>query len=160
MIKTTLEKVKRLFLTKEFMVFLIIGGMSATLNFCTGFLFRQAFVGKYFYTISIWVGFTAGSISSFILNRLITFKAFDEKVHSQLIKFGIILIFSVLIASGIANIFMITYYSLNIGFVTPKQAETITRLASIGLTTFFNYPAIKFFSFRKIEFKKEKSKGS
>ncbi len=156
MVKTALEKVKKLFLSKEFIVFLIIGGMSATLNFFTGFLFRQAFPGKYFYTISIWVGFTAGSISSFILNRLITFKAFDEKIFNQIVKFAVILVFSVLIASGIANVFMITYHSLNISFITDKQAETLTRLASIGLTTFFNYPAIKFFSFRKINLKKDK----
>ncbi|GEM_PF-6082201 len=153
MIKTALEKVKKLFLSKEFVVFLIIGAMSATLNFFSGFLFRQIFTGKYFYTISIWVGFTAGSISSFILNRLITFKAFDERIINQIAKFAVVLLFSGIIASGIANILMITYHSLGISFINSKQAETLTRLASIGLTTFFNYPAIKFFSFRKINFK-------
>ncbi|MDP4181565.1 MAG: GtrA family protein [Bacillota bacterium] len=157
MINKTFEKIKKLFLSKEFMVFLVIGGISAAINFISGFLFREAFSGKYFLTISIWVGFTAGSISSFVLNRLITFKAFDQKILNQIVKFAIMLVFSGIIASAIANITMKIYYFLSIDFISVKQMETISRLASIGLTTFFNYPAIKFFSFRKIEFRKKNS---
>jgi len=150
MLSSIFNKVKKLFLSKEFLIFLFVGGFSAFLNYMSGFLFNLAFEGKYFYTISIWVGYLIGSISSFILNKTITFKANDENVFSQMIKFTIIFFCSLAVSGTIANIVMITYHASHTDIVTVKQMENIARFISIGLTTFFNYPANKFFSFRKI----------
>ena len=150
MIKKITKKVLNLFLSKEFMVFLTVGASAALVNFMGGVLFRAVFPGKYFYTISIWVGNLCGSVVSFIFNKRITFKANDEKIINQVIKFSIVFFCSIAIASGIANVAMIIYNSLDISIFTVNQAENIARLLSIGLTTLFNYPAAKFFSFKKI----------
>lgn len=150
MITRFIKKVFNLFLSKEFMVFLSVGAIASLVNFMGGFLFRAVFTGKYFYTISICLGYLLGSAVSFLLNKMVTFKAHDEKVINQITKYIIVLVVSIAIASGIANTVMIIYHRLKIDMVTVEQMESIARLLSIGLTTIFNYPAIKFFSFKKI----------
>jgi putative flippase GtrA len=81
---------------------------------------------------------------------MVTFKAHDEKIVNQMTKFFLVFVVSVVIASGIGHVIMTIYHSLKIEIFTVQQAQTLARLMSIGLTTLFNYPAIKFFSFRRI----------
>lgn len=142
-------KVTNLFFTKELLIFLGVGATAAFVNFTGGLLFRMVFQGKYFFTVSIWFGYIMGSIVSFLLNKTVTFKAHDEKIINQIVKFTAVFICSVFIASAVANVVMIIYQRLGLEIFTLDRMEDIARFISIGATTLFNYPAMKFFSFRK-----------
>ncbi len=153
MLKKVYLKVVELFFSAQFLKFLFVGATAALANIASGHVFRMNFPGQFFYTISIGIGYVIGSIVSFILNKLFTFKAHDEKTANQILKFCITTVLSIIIASFIANILMITYNFLNITVVANEQMESIARIMSVGLTTLFNFPAMKYFSFKKLDLK-------
>ncbi len=148
-------KITKLFFTKELLIFLGVGATAAFVNFTGGLLFRMVFQGKYFFTISIWFGYIMGSIVSFLLNKTVTFKAHDEKTLNQMVKFTAVFVCSVFIASAVANVVMIVYQHLGLKIFTLDRMEDVARFISIGATTLFNYPAMKFFSFKKINLGKK-----
>ena len=134
------------FISKQFLRFLLVGGIAALANFFSRFLFQTYFP----YTPSVALAFTLGTIISFILNKTFTFASYDEKTSIQLIKFLLAGIVCVALASIIAYLGMAFYHIARISFVTEKKMESIVHIIAIGLTTIYNFLAMKFFSFRRL----------
>ncbi len=136
----------------EIVKFLIVGTFSATINFFSRMLFRSFFP----YVVSVLFGYLSGTISSFLLNKNYTFKAFDESGSVQFGKYLIVTITSILLGMLIATYAVSIILSLELTIIPANYIESLGHLIAIGLTTIYNYLAIKFFCFRKIDFIKQK----
>ncbi len=155
MIIKKIKEIVKLFFSIQFLKFLFSGSISAVLNFFSALLFRMFFDKiVYYYSISIAFGFTLGTISSFILNKYFTFKAFEEKSYIQLLKFIFSALLGILIATIIASILNMTLRRLN-NDINKKIVETISHIITIGVMTIYNFLFMKLFAFKKIEFRKE-----
>lgn len=133
------------FISKQFFRFLLVGGVAALANFLSRFAFQVIFP----YTLSVALAFSMGTIISFILNRSYTFAAYDEKAVVQFIKFITIAIFGIALAALIAWLSMTAYKTLHIDLVNEKQMESIAHIIAIFLITFYNFLAMKYFSFKR-----------
>ncbi len=147
MIKKVTIKTKKIFISKEFAKFLLVGGTAALVNFFSRFCFQIFFS----YVFSIACAFILGSIISFILNKNFTFKAHDEKTRIQMFKFTIIAIGSIFLASFLAGIIMFFYNFFTIAYVSQPTMETLTHIFTIGVNTIYNFLAMKYFSFKPIK---------
>lgn len=143
-------KSKRNVFSSELAKFLIVGALSAIVNFYGRMLFRFFLP----FTVSVLIGYLMGTISSFLLNKNFTFKAFDENPYIQFAKFLAVTPSSILLGVFVASfIVRILLYQTLIN-VHVNWIESLGHLMAIGVTTIYNYLAIKFFCFRKIVIKK------
>jgi putative flippase GtrA len=157
-----------LFVSIQFIKFLAAGGTAALLNFFSGLVFRVLYPGLP-NEVSILVGYTAGTIVSFILNKLFTFKARDEKTYVQALKFTLLAVTSIILAEVISRfVLWIYFYTLVSAFISGSviivdwlrgaksipvdyaMAQNISHVVAIGITTIYNFLAMKFFSFKKL----------
>jgi putative flippase GtrA len=134
------------FISKQFLRFLLVGGIAGLANFLSRFAFQIFFS----YTLSVALAFSFGTVISFILNRSYTFAAYDEKAMIQFIKFILIAIVGIALAAVIAWLGMVIYKALKIGLVNEKQMESIAHIIAIFLITFYNFLAMKYFSFKRL----------
>jgi len=135
-----------IFISKEFIRFLLVGGTAAAINFGSRFLFRVFFP----YVLSVALAFSLGTVVSFILNKVYTFKAFDESTLAQLVKFVAIAVVSIGIASFTVYSGMEIYKYIGITWITEREMESVMHLVAIGVVMIFNFLAMKYFSFRRL----------
>lgn len=109
------------------------------------------------YAISVILGYLMGTIVSFIFNKTFTFKAYNESPLLQFLKFLLVTPTSILLGSIIASLSVNMLSNLLIPSVPINWVESLGHIMAIGVTTIYNYLAIKFFCFKKVEFKKSDS---
>jgi len=134
-----------IFCSKQFLTFLLIGGTAALINFFSRFYFSLFLP----FVASVACAFTAGTIVSFILNKTITFKSYDEHTMIQLLKFILIAIVGILLGSIIAGAIIKLFRTFNSFFLCEKYLESSAHIAAIGVCTIYNFFAMKYFSFRQ-----------
>jgi putative flippase GtrA len=134
------------FISKQFLRFLLVGGIAALANFLSRFAFQAFFP----YTFSVALAFSLGTVISFILNRSYTFAAYDEKAMVQFIKFILIAIVGIALAAAIAWLCMAIYKISEMALVNERQMESIAHIIAIFLITFYNFLAMKYFSFKRL----------
>lgn len=149
MLMKIFRKIYESLFSAEFLKFLLVGGTAALVNFFSRFLFQVFFP----YIASIALAFILGSVISFIFNKIFTFRHDKQKTSVQLAKFTVMTIVSVFLASFIAFVVMAVYEWLFSALIPKGLAETAAHVIAIGLNTIYNFLAMKFFSFRKLELK-------
>lgn len=140
---------KRAFLSfksVQFLKFLIAGSIAALVNFFSRFFFDVFLT----YVTSVIFAYLLGSIVSFILNKYFIFKVNDEKTSIQLFKFSILAVGAILLASIVVYLLMELYRLFPVSIVSEKTTESLAHILSIGVTTIYNFLAMKFFSFRNL----------
>ncbi len=123
-------------LLRQLVRFLTTGILTNLINYATFFILLHL-VGVY-YVISSIVGFIAGLITGFLVNRSWTFSATTSCPERQLIKFFIINMISL----G-ANLLTITFFTEVLGII-PE----ISQIIAIGVSTIINFTGSKFWAFR------------
>jgi putative flippase GtrA len=88
-----------------------------------------------------------GTILSFILNKIFTFNKM-KNTRAQILKFILLAIVAYFLAVIIVSFLVFLYKQLNITFVNLKTAERIAQVIAIGITTIYNFLAMKYFSFK------------
>ncbi len=102
--------------------------------------------------MSVALSYTLGTCVSFVLNKIFTFKSYEENTLIQILKFIIIALISIVIASFVVYAVMKLYVFLHISFISEEFMKTIAHLTAIAVTTLYNFLAMKYFSFKKISF--------
>jgi putative flippase GtrA len=139
----------RLFASKQFLVFLIVGGTAALVNFFSGALIRLYWTSYAAYVVSVTAGFVLGTIVSFVLNRYFTFRASGEAAAPQAFRFGIVALGAVVISVVVASLVLWAWELAGRVVLTPVQVETLGHLSAIAVSTLYNFLAMKFFAFRR-----------
>lgn len=128
---------------KEFLQFLLVGGIAAAVNFVTRIAFSE-FVS---FRVSIVLAYLVGMITAFILSKLYVFDVSGRHYLQELKDFSIVNIFAVIqvwiISVGLAEFLLpaihYTFY--------PEELAHITGLMIPAITSYFGH---KYFSFRKV----------
>jgi len=131
---------------QEVVRFLLVGGFAAGINFFGRIIFRPYLS----YSMSVVIGYLLGTLVSFILNKSLTFKAYNESSLIQLLKFLLITPLSILLGSLIASYSVRLLITIFGSKIPLNYTESLGHLIAIGATTIFNYFVIKYFCFRKI----------
>ncbi len=142
-----IARLSRVFVSREFIRFLISGGLSAVVNFGVGLAIRTAFATST-PAISVFVGFVAGTVASFFLNKHYTFRANADPVSLQAIKFTLAALLGIAIATGVAQLVFYAGGRLTHGSVSERTLGSLAHIASIGFATFVNFLSMKFYALR------------
>ncbi len=137
------------FFSAQFLKFLLVGGTAALANFFSGWIIRQLYPSV-ITEITVVIGFTVGSIISFIFNKIYTFNANDEHTGVQAAKFVVVAVTAALLAGGISWLVLMLYDGFSMTFVDEKTAKEASHVIAIAITTIYNFVAMKYFSFKKI----------
>ncbi|MBI4452512.1 GtrA family protein [Candidatus Woesearchaeota archaeon] len=120
----------------QFVKFAVVGGLSTIVNYVVFALLLRLFSVQYL--ISSAIGYIAGVLVGFILNKFKTFKS-KEHYKGELIKYFIVYAFSLFLGLSLLKTFVHNY----------KMDPLIAVIIVIGFTTFTNFFGCKFFAFRK-----------
>lgn len=143
--------VVRLFASKQFLVFLVVGGTAALVNFSSGAVVRLYSTTYPVYVASIAFGFALGTGVSFALNRRFTFRASSEAVVPQALRFLVVALGSVVISVAVASLVLGGWEVAGRTVLTQRQVESVGHIAAIGVSTAYNFLAMKFFAFRRAD---------
>jgi putative flippase GtrA len=136
----------------EFGRFLVVGAVAALVNLLSAWGYRMLFNRTPFYfEASVALGFSAGTVVSFLLNKIFTFRANAGKTRKQALKFGLISIVSVAISTVVAHLIFMGCMILPKIAGNTHRVESIAHLLTIGVMAVFNYFAIKHVAFAKSE---------
>jgi putative flippase GtrA len=125
--------------------FLFSGGISAALNIFSRFMFQAVFS----FFISVLFASCVGVVSSFLLNRYLTFKASEGDIKLQALKFGLAGIGYSLLCPLFASVLLKWYEIAGRPAVSFGQMETAAHIISIGFGTIYSYFSMKLFSFKE-----------
>lgn len=128
-----IHKIKRLFLNKEFIIFIIIGGIN-TIN---GVIFSYIYSSLLNENLAFIMGYISGLIISYLLNSYITFK--EKLSFTKFIKFGVSYIPNFIIQN------VVVVVAFNILDLHKLIAYSLAAIIGIPVT----FILLKFFAFKK-----------
>ncbi|MBS5939330.1 GtrA family protein [Clostridium sp.] len=128
-----MHKIKRLFLNKEFILFIIIGGIN-TIN---GVIFSYIYSSLLNENLAFIMGYISGLIISYLLNSCITFK--EKLSFTKFIKFGVSYIPNFIIQN------VVVVVAFNILHLHKLIAYSLAAIIGIPVT----FILLKFFAFKK-----------
>jgi putative flippase GtrA len=146
---SVVQALLRLFATTQFVTFLAVGGTAALVNFLSGAAVRLCGTSYAAYAASVALGFALGTGVSFVLNRRFTFRAGDQPVVPQAVRFGVVALGSILLGVIAASAIFAAWDLFGRIAITRGQAESVGHLGAIGICTVYNFLAMKFFAFAK-----------
>jgi putative flippase GtrA len=138
-------------LNRQFGVFLVVGGACAAVNFGAGAAIRMVCAGKAAYAASVAVGFTAGSLLSFVLNRRYTFRVARSPVGPQAWRFTLLSFATIALSAAVGDGVLVCLEAVGPRDVGAARLGEVAHAVTIGLMTVFNFFAMKFFALRAPE---------
>ncbi len=135
------------FFSRQFGVFLVVGGIAAAANFGAGELVRVLFPASPI-GVSVDVGMIVGTILSFFLNRRHTFAVGDAPMGPQAARFAIVSVGSMVLAFVLAEGLLRLWDLAGAPLVTRGQMENLVHLVAIGVNTIYGFVAMKFFALK------------
>ena len=118
------------------------------MNFFSGALVRLFWTSYAAYVVSVTLGFVLGTIVSFVLNRSFTFRGSGEAAAPQAFRFGVVALGAVVISLAVASLVLWGWELAGRAVLSRAQVETVGHLGAIGVSTAYNFLAMKFFAFR------------
>lgn len=135
-------------LDRQFGVFLVVGCACAAVNFGAGAAIRSVSSGNAAYAASVAVGFTAGAVASFVLNRRYTFHVDRAPIGPQALRFTLLSFAAVVLSAVVAEALLAALQALCGGGVGAARLAGMAHVGTIGVMTIFNFFAMKFFALR------------
>lgn len=130
----------RHFMTRQFLVFLVTGGLAACVNFGSRIVYNRWFD----FSTSVVIAYLTGMITAFLLARAFVFTSGSQPVHRS--AFFFVLVNGVAVIQTWA-LSMALYYLLPLAGVTRFVPE-IAHAAGVAMPVFTSYLGHKKFSFR------------
>jgi putative flippase GtrA len=130
----------RHFMTREFLGFLVTGGLAACVNFGSRIMYNRWFD----FSTSVVIAYLTGMLTAFVLARAFVFTQGTQSVHRS--AFFFILVNGVAVIQTWA-ISMALYYLLPLAGVTRFVPE-IAHAVGVAMPVFTSYLGHKKFSFR------------
>ena len=129
------------FLSKQFLSFLIVGGIAAIVNFISRILYNQYTS----FSTAVIFAYITGMVTAFILVRIFVFKKTNQSIKRSVILFTLVNVFAAaqtwLISMGL-NLY--TLPSLGVQRYAPEIASAI----GIAFPVLTSYVGHKYWSFK------------
>jgi putative flippase GtrA len=131
----------RPFLSKEFIRFLLTGGIAATVNFLSRIFYNQ----YYSFSTAVIFAYLTGMITAFILAKLFVFKTSTQSVKRSALIFAMVNVLAAtqtwLISMGL-NFYILPAVGID------KYASEISSAIGIAFPVFTSYLGHKRWSFK------------
>ena len=131
----------RQFLSRQFLVFLLTGGIAAAVNFGSRIVYNQWMD----FSPAVMAAYLTGMVTAFILAKLFVFKTSAQSVQRSIVFF--ILVNLVAVAQTWAISMGLKYYGLPILGVTAFGPE-IAHAVGVAVPVFTSYVGHKRWSFK------------
>lgn len=155
-----MRRLLRLFCSREFLAFLVAGGIASVVNLACGFALYSATPLPY--TLCVFLGALSGLVVNFLLNYFFIFKYKGRDMFSQFQTFFAVALIGTMLTALLARLILA---GLRWGHVEALDlcgyrlsAEFLAHALSVGFVTFYSYLAHKFFSFN-VGFRKRLQEG-
>ena len=136
-----MQRIFKLFSSREFVLFLFTGGTAAAVNFCSRFYYNQWFS----FSTSIVIAYITGMITAYLLAKAFVFKESKQTVGRSIFFFTLINIFAVL-QTWIISMWL-AYQALPALHIIEYSHE-IAHAIGIAVPVFTSYRGHKRFSFK------------
>jgi putative flippase GtrA len=134
----------------EFLRFLVSGGIAALVNFLSAWCYRRLLKGTLLYfEISVALGYSVGTVISFVLNKFLTFRATTGRTWAQFLRFLLVAAASIGITMVVARLVLWGILLFQDGMADRQLVESIAHVVTIGVMTVFNYFVIKYVAFAR-----------
>lgn len=120
----------------EFATYLVVGGLTAFIYF--GFIALSVEILKLDYRVGVSVAYVLAVSFHFVVNRKFTFRAADQRIIQQSIRY-----FGVLVINYLITIGVVWFFVGRLG-VTPYLGAAMSIVVTVGV----GYFASKFWVFR------------
>ncbi|QIB35835.1 GtrA family protein [Ancylobacter pratisalsi] len=130
-------------MSREFLLFVLIGAFAATINLLARLLFSLAIP----FEISVILAYPVGMTVAFVLNRYFVFNAGGSAATGQYVRFALVNLLA-LVQIWLVSVGLARYLFPAIGFVW--HSETIAHAIALGSPILTSYFAHKYFSFRTV----------
>jgi putative flippase GtrA len=133
----------------EFGRFLVVGGTAAAANLASAWCYRRLFENTpCYFEVSVSLGFSLGTVISFVLNKFVTFRAHEGNTWVQLFRFLLISIVSIALSTLVAHLIL---QGLLVLFTVgdTRLVESVAHVLTVGIMTVFNFAAMKYIAFAK-----------
>lgn len=138
----------KIFLTRQFLIYLIFGGIAAFVNLLCGYVLYT--YTSLPYMIAVFLAASCGLLINFLLNYFFNFIYRGRSIFSQLATFICIAAFgtllTALIAGALLHIFDAFHIKIKFYFINPKF---MAQFISVGLVTFYSFIGHKYLSFNE-----------
>ena len=131
----------RHFMSRQFMAFLITGGLAAAVNFGSRIVYNQ-WVG---FSSAVVLAYLTGMVTAFVLARLFVFTDSEQSVQRSALWFMLVNLIAVLQTWAISM--LLAYYVLPMMGVTRFVAE-IAHAVGVVVPVFTSYLGHKHWSFK------------
>lgn len=132
-----------LFITREFLRFLMAGGTAAALNWASRFAFSQVMSFGWAVALAYMVGF----FTAFTLNRMFVFDRSDRTIAREMINFGLVnaVSFPIMwVVSMLFGLLLLPHY------MSRPLAEAVGNAIGIMSPVGISFALHKFFTFKKV----------
>jgi len=139
--RVTLRSRAHGFIQSQFVMFLIVGGAAAVVNFVSRIVVSRWLA----YAPAVTVAFGFGMLTAFVLNRLFVFKGSTQAVHHQAAWFVLINL------AGLAQTLIISVFLAHHAFPWAGfhwHAESVAHMIGIAFPIVSSYFGHKYLSFR------------
>jgi len=130
-------------INRQFIYFLLTGGIAAGLNWGSRFLFSEIFS----FETAVVLAFIVGLLSGFILMRVFVFDGTNKPVVPQIGKYLAVNLFALLQTLAISLLF-VRWVLPAVGVLDAAKAEAIGHLVGVLVPVITSYFGHKLLTFR------------
>jgi putative flippase GtrA len=136
-----MQQILKLFASREFLLFLFTGGIAASVNFGSRFVYNQWFS----FSTSIIIAYITGMITAYLLAKVFVFKDSKQSVRRSIFFFVLINIFAVFQTWLIS---ILLAYQLLPALHITKHVQEIAHAIGVMVPVFTSYIGHKRYSFK------------
>jgi putative flippase GtrA len=138
------------FMQYEFARFLVVGTTASLANLISAWVYRWFLDGTpYFFEVSIVLGFSVGTVISFVLNKYVTFRATQGDTWPQFVRFMLVTGIYIVMSTFVAHYLLAGLSRLPWLSSHPDFTESTAHALTIIVMMMASYYLMKHFAFRK-----------
>ena len=131
----------RQFLSRQFLAFLLTGGIAAVVNFCSRILFSRWMS----FSSAVILAYVVGMVTAYVLAKLFVFKESRQSAHRSAAFFVLVNLIAVLQTWAVSLV--LANYLLPVMGVT-QYVQEIAHAVGVAVPVFSSYIGHKRWSFR------------
>lgn len=136
----------RVLFNKQFLKFILFGGLSSVINILSRLIISNNTTIEY--NVSITIAYTLGMIFNFVLNRIFTFSNFNRRIDQQARSFIFVALGGLVLVNLSSFLFRIIGQNLFSSIIDLTKIETCSHILSIGIVAIYSFFGHKYISFK------------
>lgn len=136
-----LHQLSRLFTSKEFLLFIVVGGFAALVNFLSRILYSE-YVG---FSFAIVFAYITGMITAFILNKIFVFEESSNSTGHEIFYFTLVNLAAILQTWLVS---MALYHYVLMWLEVERYTMEIAHMAGVLVPVFSSYVGHKYLTFK------------